>query len=288
MGACFHCGQPAGFLRRRHPECDAKHQSGRELFRQLVARAVAGRLDVAKLGAKYLELRKSHYLSDAVAKPVLVEAWENEVERAFEDGVLSESREACLVSVAEFFALTQNDVNKEGNHSRFVKGAVLRELMEGKIPERVNPDSRLPFDFQIYEKPIWVFYGVRHFEQKTSTEYIGGSTVASVRVAKGVYLRTSAFKVRPLDRLETVDCGKGLLAVTNKHIYFSSRRKSFSVRLDKIVTFKPFPDGIGILREATTAKPQTFLTGDGWFTYNLVRNAANLRIDAFHVGEEDS
>ncbi len=283
MGACLHCGQPAGLLRGHHPECEAKHQAGRELFRQLVSRAVAGRLDVAKVGAKYLELQKSHHLSDAVAKPVLVEAWENEVERAFEDGVLSESREADLVSVAEYFALTQNDVNQKGNHSRFVKGAVLRELLEGKIPERVNPDSELPFNFQISEKPIWVFQRVHYYEHKTRMEYVGDSTTSGVRAAKGVYLPTSAFKGRPLDRQETVDCGTGLLAVTNKHIYFSGSQKSFRVTFNEIVTFKPFPDGIGILRDDVTAKPQTFLTGDGWFTYNLVQNAAILQIQAFPI-----
>jgi len=121
-----------------------------------------------------------------------------------------------------------------------------------------------------------VFQGVQYYEQKNRREYVGGSTGVSVRIAKGVYLRTSAFKGRPVDRLETVHFGTGILAVTNKHIYFSGEEKKFRVRLDKIVTFEPFSDGIGIQRDAATAKPQTFLTGDGWFTYNLVQNAANL------------
>lgn len=38
----------------------------------------------------------------------------------------------------------------------------------------------------------------------------------------------------------------------------------------------PFEDGVGIHRDAQTAKPQIFLTGDGWFTYNLLANAANV------------
>ena len=276
MGACLHCGQPAGFLRKRHRDCEAKHREGRELFRQSVLRAVAGQLDVAKLGSKFLELRESHYISDAVARPLLLEAWENAVDRAFEDGVLSESEESGLVSVADYFALTQDDLNKKGHHARFVKGVVLRELMEGKIPERVNLDSQLPFNFQKSEKLIWLFQGVDYYEQKKRREYVGGSTGVSVRVAKGVYFRTSAFKARPVDRVETVHVGTGLLAVTNKHLYFSGGQKSFRVRLDKIVAFEPFSDGIGIQRDAATAKPESFLTGDGWFTYNLVRNSANL------------
>jgi hypothetical protein len=59
-------------------------------------------------------------------------------------------------------------------------------------------------------------------------------------------------------------------------VYFASSLKSFRVRYEKIVAFTPYSDGIGIQRDATTAKPQAFLTGDGWFVYNLVTNVANL------------
>jgi len=48
------------------------------------------------------------------------------------------------------------------------------------------------------------------------------------------------------------------------------------VRLDKIVSFMPFSDGVGIQRDAATAKPQFFITGDGWFTYNLLMNVGNV------------
>ncbi|MGI6285975.1 hypothetical protein SEF58_09180 [Neomoorella humiferrea] len=38
----------------------------------------------------------------------------------------------------------------------------------------------------------------------------------------------------------------------------------------------PYSDGIGIQRDAARAKPQFFITGDGWYIYNLVTNAAKL------------
>lgn len=38
----------------------------------------------------------------------------------------------------------------------------------------------------------------------------------------------------------------------------------------------PFSNGVSIQREAATAKPQFFLTGDGWFVYNLMINVANV------------
>ena len=35
-------------------------------------------------------------------------------------------------------------------------------------------------------------------------------------------------------------------------------------------------DRFGTMKEALSAKPQTFLTGDGWFVYNLAVNLAQM------------
>ena len=60
----------------------------------------------------------------------------------------------------------------------------------------------------------------------------------------------------------------GMLGLTTKHIYFAGPRKKFRVRYDRIVAFEPYSDGLGIMRDAQSAKPQSFVTGDGWFVYN--------------------
>ena len=52
--------------------------------------------------------------------------------------------------------------------------------------------------------------------------------------------------------------------------------REFRVRYDRIVDFEPFSDGFGIMRDAQTAKPQSFRTGDGWFAYNLAVNLAQV------------
>jgi hypothetical protein len=68
----------------------------------------------------------------------------------------------------------------------------------------------------------------------------------------------------------------GLLAITNKHIYFSGGEKDLRVPYAKVVAFHPFSNGVGIIRDTSNAKLQIFVTGDGWFTYNLITNLARL------------
>ena len=50
----------------------------------------------------------------------------------------------------------------------------------------------------------------------------------------------------------------------------------FRLRYDRTIDFEPFADGFGIMRDAQTAKPQQFRTGDCWFAYNLATNLAQV------------
>ena len=69
---------------------------------------------------------------------------------------------------------------------------------------------------------------------------------------------------------------------TAKELYFTGFKKNcrsipkFRVRYDRFVSFEPYEDGFGIMPDAQTPKPQTFVTGDGWFVYNLSTNLAQM------------
>ena len=122
-------------------------------------------------------------------------------------------------------------------------------------------------------------YAVRsvdYLETVVRRERRGTSQSLSIRVARGLYYRPSTFRSRPTEWEESVHADTGMLGLTTKHIYFAVSRKRFRVRYDKIVTFEPFSDGFGIMRDAQTAKPQTFRTGGGWSPYNLAANLAQM------------
>jgi len=113
-----------------------------------------------------------------------------------------------------------------------------------------------------------------YFEQRVQRAYAGVSQGLSIRLVKGFYYRPSAFHANPVERSHLVQVDTGYLAATTKHVYFGGPAKSLRVPYGKIVSFLPFSDGFGIHREAASAKPPIFLTGDGWFEYKLVVNLA--------------
>jgi len=70
--------------------------------------------------------------------------WEEAVSHFLEDGNLDAEEEKSLSEYVEFFGLTQDELDKKRAYTRFIKGAVLREIMEGKVPQRFKLSTPLP------------------------------------------------------------------------------------------------------------------------------------------------
>ena len=215
-------------------------------------------------------------MSTTNRRQLLIRAWEEAVEGAIEDGIVTLDEENALSQYLNRFGLTAADVNTGGTHTSLVQAAVIRDVTMGIIPHRQNIQGRGPFNLMKSETLVWVIDGVDYLETVTRRERRGTSHGVSIRVAKGLYYRPSTFRSRPIEWEETVKADTGLLGLTTKHVYFAGSRKKIRVRYDRIVAFEPYEDGFGNMREAQTAKPQTFVTGDGWFVYNLATNLAQL------------
>ena len=205
-------------------------------------------------------------------------AWGRAVDEALEDGLLSQDEEASLGRFMQHFDLSQSQLDGNGRYTKLVQAGVLRDVMEGHLPDRMDFGGRMPFNLMKSEDMIWVFHDAKYYKTKTEREFRGSSLGVSVRVASGVYLRPSQFRGRSHSREVTIHADTGMLGVTTKHLYFHGERERFRVRHDKIVSFEPFTDGLGIMRDNLRAKPETFGVGDddGWFIYNLVTNIDNL------------
>jgi len=172
-----------------------------------------------------------------------------------------------LLSVlSKEFAITDAEV--VSSVEQMAKAAILRELDSGLIKPR--PIEDLSIVLVKGEVVLWVFKDVGLYELKSHTSYVGGSQGVSIRIARGVYVRGSAFKghrvqTQALERQET-----GSLVVTNQNVYFSGLEKAFRINLKKIVSVHGYSDGIRLLRESANPKPLVFTLNDPWFAANLI------------------
>ena len=276
MSKCDLCGQDAGFLRKRHKECDNRYREGTLKITSLARDAALAQLALDSLRLQSREIAEAAYIQDAQLSLLFVKGFEQAVDAVLEDSNLSREEEDHLQSYCDEMGLTEEEIDQTGAYTRLVKGAVIRDVLEGDLHERVKFSGNLPFNFQKNEKLVWFFQQVNYSELRTTTKYQGSYQGVSIRVAKGVYYRTGGFRGNPIPVTKTVPVDIGLLGITNKHVYFSGSVKSFRIAYPKIVTITPYSDGIELQRDASTAKPQIFITGDGWFTYNLLMNLSQL------------
>ena len=264
MGVCRFCGQEAGFLKTAHEACTEKLTSA-------IANYLGGSATISDLDAVATEFGAK----GAKGQDVFAPLWDGAVVKALEDGVLTSDEEERLVSAARLFGFGQPELDRKGQYTHMVKAAILRDVLEGKIPERVKVEG-LTINLQKSEKLAYVFQGVEYHTLRTVRSFAGVSHGLSIRVMKGVYYRPSVFKGHPVESTEVVSGGTGTLAATNKNLYFLGPLKTMRIPYAKIISFQPYSDGIGIQRDAASAKPEVFKIGDGWFAYNLITNLASL------------
>jgi hypothetical protein len=244
-------------------------------IKRLIRELPTSQTSVASAVVQIKETAERVSIMKARLKYLLIEAWTTAVENSLDHGVLTEESQRRLADLKDGLSLSREDLARTGGWERLVKSAVIRDLVNGVTPKHINLEGDFPFNFQKSEEVVWIFKDCDYLEEKTFRQYVGRSRGLSVRIVKGVYYRVGDFRGTPIDRTELVKVDTGLVAVTTKHIYFAGAKRTFRIPYAKIVAFERFSDGLGVVRDAASAKPQIFVTDDGWFTYNVVTNLAH-------------
>ena len=271
MAKCDLCGQDAGLLRKRHKECEARLQEGSAKIAALAREAALAWRLPESFQSEATQIASESFISGFQLYELFVTGFEQAVEAALGDGVLSQEEENSLQTFCKALSLSQGDVDRAGAYTRLVKAGVIRDILEGKVPDRFKVSADLPFNLQKGETLIWLFQQVKYYEERTTIKRQGSYQGVSLRIFKGVYYHIGGFRSEPVPVTQVVG-DIGVLGITNKHIYFFGPAKSFRIAYSKIVSIAPYSDGIVIQRDSASAKPQIFVTGDGWFTHNLVSN----------------
>jgi len=276
MGDCKVCGKPAGFLRDKHAACVSLREAAMSDIPSMVADACESTDALDGLHDRVRSKARQSFISEAETRSLMARGWSASVNKCLDDGVISEDEEKRLLALQASLSLSQADLDQAGAFSKVVKAAVIRDLLSGTLPKRVTLHGPLPINMQKGEQIVWAFTDSTLLEDKIRRSYVGGSQGVSIRIMQGVYYRVGAYRGNAVDRTERVLVDSGLTVVTNKHVYFAGTRKSFRIPFSKMVAFHPFSDGIGIVRDAVNAKTQIIVTGDGWFTHNIVANLARM------------
>ena len=152
-----------------------------------------------------------------------------------------------------------------------MRKAILDMLAEGKIPD-LDLQISVPFKLQKAERWILAADNVEYAEMRVQRRIEGRSAGASVRVMKGVSVRTGASRGTPVERDVLTHRGRGMFAVSTKHLFFNGDR-SFRIPYGKIVSAQSVGSmGLEIVRDRASALPEYFGIGgeDADFVAELI------------------
>ena len=157
--------------------------------------------------------------------------------------------------------------------------SILEILHDGKLPDVDWSNGSASFRLQKTEHLLYVFPNVRHAEEKIERKTVGKTRSQRVRVAKGFSFTVPGDPGRRVEDIVVEDRGMGVLAVTDRHLYFDGQR-SFRIRWDKLVSIQPMADAVEVTRDRASGLAEFFQMGkdDAGFAYKLFQLAATLEL----------
>jgi hypothetical protein len=279
MGSCKYCGESAGLLSSAHKECRDAYDTARGSVTDLLNSGLGSSVSGSGLKRSVQEVAASGRLPAGELRTLVLSSMVRCIDNALSDHILSHEEEKRLEELTDAFDIEWADLDEVGYNykDKLVKGLILRDLSEGKIPKgRVNlSGDTLPISLGKGEAIIWVFLKSEYHKLHTRSQYVGGSTGMSVRLMKGVYLRSSDYQGERIQTSELQSAGPGYLIVTTKNVFFYGS-EIVKISLKKIVGVQPLTDGIGIHKEGQNAKPMYFKLDDPFYAANLISLANSL------------
>jgi len=271
MGKCLYCGHSAGWFSSKHLRCIERHQKAKPAIENLVAQTMSDENKMDGLFDRVKELSLSGFLTPDERKYHSAKGIILGLEAFLDDHIISEGEYKLLES-----AIGQLEINAElqkssGFTERIAKAMTLSSLTNGIIPtDIVKIPEDFPFLIQKSESVVWVFDGVSASERTTQIQYQGSSSGVSIRIMRGVYYRTGAFKGHPVEVEKMKSMGRGALAITTKHVLFVSPKTSLKIPISKLVAIQAYENGLQIQRDGVRSKPILLSGLDVWFASNIL------------------
>ena len=248
------------------------------LLSAAVAAALATRNQPPRLERVSRLLERSG-LTDVAGHTLLLRAWERAVLQLLGEAGMDLDREAALLRYARHFDLDDDELDRHGMLRQFIQGAAIAASAAGLIPHRMTlPDDVASLGLEGSEQPVWLFDDAEYRLGPLPADRAETITGAAAVGRTLPYYPPQLFAGReaPGDGWETVDTGR--MALTSHGLLLRGSTADVTLSYGDVHRWEPYRDGIGavVSRPDQPERLAIFQNGDGWFTYNLVRNLATL------------
>lgn len=268
MAKCVVCSKSAGPFHSLHKVCLATYQDTRKCLREKIPEYISSNETSADIVESLNACKSSEKFSTSHFKELFVKTWQEQAELTVKNSSPHLSAANKLVQLADGFDVNDNDV--DGYLYTRLFNVEHLDRLQNKKPLNVNLEMPADIELGSDESLVWEFkQTTKQAQQRYSQEKqwtVFSSVLSNVLMKK-------RYKELAVKNHES-----GQLVVTNQGLHYRHNNTVTKTKYSEIHSITPMKNGIRIQANTTGAMPDTYITGDGRFTYALLQYAQGLEV----------
>jgi hypothetical protein len=274
MGRCIYCERPAGFMRKRHAECYERHNRALSMIPELFTKALHSSLPATRFGEMLKEAAGASFIRPRRLGKLCVSGISSMIDTVLKERLLTRAEEERIAEIKE--ALGPGIANVSDLNEKMIKIDMLREINEGRLPDRVTVVGPMPIELRRHEHVIWIFNCVVCYRARAPITAPEKPAIVFPATNTDLYCGMAVLKDDPLPTANLTEEATGDLVVTNRNVYFIFGDGSRRIPMAKITALHPYSDGITITCEQPQNRSRAFKLDDPWLAANLVVGLVRL------------
>ena len=266
MGQCVVCAKSAGPFNALHKKCLPSYHATQECLELKISESIQASFAKDKLIEMLESCKPSMSFSPSIFNSMVRKAWQKQAKTVIRQSPLNSGNAKAMLALASSLDIQPVDIEEH----------LILKLENLEYLEKLSLGLPLAKEFSHHgidkqQSIVWVFTNVERQEQKTISSEKEWTIFQSVL---NNLLNRSRYK-----KLDVKIEEKGELIITTENLYYIRNQVSKKIAYDEIYSVTPMKDGIRIQTSQPGAMPDTFITGDGRFTYELFKRVRQNQIN---------
>lgn len=267
MAKCVVCSKSAGPFYSLHKACLTVYQNTRKCLEDKFSDCIASADTSSNAVANIQSCKPSTRFSETHFKELVSKAWLKQAESIVKSSSLNLAAANVLLQIADGIDFNNQDVD-DYLLVRLSNAEYLDRLQNNQPIDKSFDDIPDGIKLGEREKIVWAFQNIRKTEQQRFSQEKQWTVFSSV-------LSNIMMKKRYKELAVKVE-ESGTLLVTSQGLHYKNNETVLKTNFSDIHSITPMKDGVRIQANLKNAMPDTYVTGDGPFTYALLQYAQDF------------
>ena len=267
MGKCIVCNKSAGPFYSLHKVCLPVYRDAQQCLKAKLSSYLDSEEEESIADIK--ACRPSEGFSEYHFKQICIKAWQEHARNVVSQKSLNVPVTKKLLNFANEFDIYKNETEPY-LISRLMNIEYLQALQNNQSIEFHSSFDMTEIELNQGEHAIWQFDEIDKSEQHQYSQQ-KSSTIFNT-LLDNLFMKS---RYKPLDvKLEK----SGKLLITNQALHYLLDNSVKETKFSDIHSVTPMKNGIRVQAATRNASPDTYITGDGRFTYALLQYAQGKEV----------